>query len=357
MSTNQYEKKLYSALKEMNSVIDRTIKYFKWIATIGGMALIVMSYVIQGNDADKYIGWKISAQVLSTIGSSFFSIGLISISYEQWQKKKENLKAEKYFLMGSSFVGYGEELQEIANIDKDSGKILLIGEMDKTLKAEYGYTTLLGEKYIHLLLKNKPLLSYGTSFDFLGKNDYYTTIKTALKKGYGLCVSILYPDSKISDNDNIDQIVISSQNTVRIFSRLISEYTTDNSKNIGQIELRLTRYFSPCSFSSVEFLNGRTIRTLEFNFMHEGQSGIKKSQVYDNNSKTTPHGEFSQYLFNRYERLYKESILALKYPMNNEITYYVLGVIVDVHDKSKNQIKEAIYDKENNFIKIVTSVH
>lgn len=339
------------------------------------------------------LGIKVVSFLVGQLGGALLSIALVSFFYQKWrdrQNKEEeqtllndlttkieqsqkriidevNKKNETYFFMRPSSLGSGEKLKEVANIDKKSGKILLIGEMKDGIKAEYGFTTLLDKEYLPLLMKNKPLFSYGTSFQFLDQQerpDYYKTIKSAIETGLGLNVSILYPDKAISDNENIDKIVVNAEDTIRNFNSLISYFAkgTDTSTNgnnsVGQIELRLSRYFSPCSFSSIEYLDGRTIRSLEFNFMHEGDDGVKMSQVYDNDSsKDTTHGQFSKYLLNRYQRLYKESILALKYPMVESITYYVLGIIADVPDKSKDQIKEAITDVNNDLIKIVVQMN
>lgn len=348
-----------------NKLVEIVISYFHWFSILLGIVFVVISHILpQLLSADKDISSLLQA-VLTSMGGSLLSIGLVTIFYDKWKEQKEEETKAQFFLMSPTFLGRGEELKEIANIDRKSGKILLIGEMTHDLvKKEYGFTTLLNNKNLPLLTKDKPLFSYGTSFQFLDKEkkvDYYKAITTAIRKGVSLEVSILYPDESISDNENLDRIVESSKDTIRNFIDLISSFLKDKhtkaSNSVGHVELRLSRYFSPCSFSSLEYNDGRIVRSLEFNFMHEGDKGVKMSQVYDNKSSEGTHEQFSDYLFNRYRRLYRESIVALKYPMNNDIVYYVLGIIADVPDKSKDQIKEAICDNNNNLIKIVVKMN
>lgn len=268
--------------------------------------------------------------------------------------KLEKKNNDKYFLMGpSSYRGSGQELEEIANIDTITGKILLIGSMSGgKIKEEYAFTTLLGGDNFRLLEKNKPIFSYGTSFPFFNKKEmkpYYDSFEKAIKEGLGLNVSIIYPDEKIADIDNIKKKMNESGDTIKHFKDMISTLIKEKKEIDHPIELRLSRYFSPCSFSSVEFTSGRTIRTLEFNFMHEGNEGdggVKLSQIHDNppKDKEDVHGKFSEYLYNRYKRLYEESIVALRYPMKDDIIYYVLGIVIDVPNDSNEQSKYAIVD-------------
>lgn len=372
-----------------NELIDSVISLLQKVALILGIVLLVIASMIEN---------EIIKTICNCIGSSLVSISLVTILFDRWKEQKDNTmdvvkaqfeelnslqrsyvqsvrnqldelgnsqkpymelvkemherqkkeKKEKFFLMGpASYRGSGQELEEIANIDKNSGKILLIGSMSEgKIKEEYAFTTLLNGDNFRLLRKDKAVLSYGTAFPYLNeskKSEYYNAFKGAIEEGLGLNVSIIYPEKVVADIKNIEDTIGVSKDTIRDFKNMISMFIKEGTILKSHIELRLSRYFSPCSFSSFEFDSGRTIRTLEFNFMHEGENGVKLSQVHDNppTSKDNVHGKFSEFLFNRYNRLYKESIVALRYPMQ-DITYYVLGIIVDVPNDSNKQSKFAV---------------
>lgn len=378
--------------EEYNKLIRFVINHFQWISIVFGILCYFVVFVIKKYNKEQSSWEYLVAEMLNVIGGAILSMGLVTIFYQKWKDKQDDkfkemvknfyeefqncefkeLKGQqkevkdivedfrgkwekqskkKYFLMGPSFLGNGEELKEIANIDKETGKILLIGDVTKDkspIKKEYGFITLLKDKN---LKRGIPLFSYGTSFSFLDSTDprgYYGPITEAIKGGLGLKVSILYPDKKLVDNPNIENVIDKSIATIEDFKDLITLNI-----NSAPIELRLSREFSPCSFSSLEFDKGRTIRSLEFNFMHEGKEGEKMTQIYENYDNNNIHSTFSQYLYNRYERLYQESFLALRFPMD-EITYYVMGILVDdMPEKSNTQIKETIVDATKQLIKIV----
>lgn len=321
------------------------------------------------------------AEMFNVVGGAILSIGLVNIFYQKWKDKEDNTSKQlekavfrkmvkkfykkwteqqendQYFLLGSqSYSGSSDELQKIANIDKNSSKILLIGRItEDPIKQEYAYTTLLNEKF-ELLRKDIPMLSYGTTFQFLNKDivkfqEYYKAFKSAIERGLGLNVSIVYPSKKVVDFGDIDgtTTITDATTTIENFKNLISLFIKERTNLTSPIELRLSKYLSPCSFSSFEFKDGRTIRTLEFNFIHEDD---RLSQIHDNpseskikESKGEKHLKFSSYLFNRYNRLYKESFLALRYPMLEDITYYVLGIIRDFPDDSIKKHEYAIQRK------------
>lgn len=397
--------------------------YFHVIALIGGLVFVGLSIVLrillsETEQVDKR--WQIISSFISEIpsyiGGSLLSIALVTIFYKKWQDKKlksvtivdeqfdelkkmqnqsisiftdsiEDLKNEQakstslinnqlselksnidekrkdsFFLMSPSFYSNGYQLEPIAHIDKNYGKILLIGDVTEgAVKKEYGFITLLDGDNFKLIDKNKPLFSYGTKFQFLNnlkQKKYYEHIKNAIIDGLSLKVSILFPDKKIIDNPNLEEVVKESRCTIQDFKDLLVCFIKEGNK-IAPIELRLSRYFSPCSFSSLEFLNGRTIRSLEFNFMHEGNKGKKMTQIYDTkplkNEEKDIHEAFSHYLFKRYERLYGGSFLALRYPME-DITYHVLGILIDdIPDANTKSKKIAIIDENKKLIKV--SVH
>lgn len=340
--------------KELNNALDRVIDYFQILAIILGVILLALAAFI---DKDCII-LDISGIVLSQIGGTFLSMGCLGIFYEKWKNIKKDNK--QYFLMGpASYQGSGQNLEEIANIDKETAKIILIGSMSEgKLKEEYSFITLLNGDNLKLLQKDKPVFSYGTSFHYLEskESDYYKAFEGAIKEGIGLNVSIMYPEINVAEIKDIEGAIGRSKDTLRSFKNMISTFITKEKKTNfrNPIELRLSRYFSPCSFSSLEFCSGRTIRTLDFNFLQEGSDLVKMSQVHDNppGNKDHDHTLFSEHLYKRYERLYKESMLALRYPMEKDITYYVLGIIVDV-DESNKQKKLALFNGDSEWIKIV----
>lgn len=339
-------------IKKPNELIKSIINHEQWLFILGGILLIAFGVFLE-----KLC--KPIATILEQIGGTLLTIGVASISYEKWKARREK-NNEKYFLMGPSFLGSsGEELKPIANIDNKSGKIFLIGSMsDENIKKGYAYTTLLNGDNFKLLNTDKPMLSYGTTFFYLNKKEkpeYYKVFKEAIEKGLGLNVSIIYPSEKVVDFGDIEdwkRIKNEAEDTIEKFKDLMSLFIDDGIELTSPIELRLSKYLSPCSFSSLEFNNGRTIRTLEFNFMHEIENGknVKLAQVHDNppitqihdTTSTSRHGDFSKYLYNRYNRLYKESFLALRYPMPDTITYYVLGIITDIPKGFTEQRKFAI---------------
>lgn len=371
-----------------------------------GLFLYVMVFLLKQHYTIQNSFEYLAAEMLNVIGGALLSIGLVTIVYQKWKDEQDNiLKQQEYefremvktfykefqncdfkglkgqqegvkdivkdlqkkwneeknnkhfFIMGPSTMTNGDKLTQFANIDYNEGKILLIGNMSEgKIKEEYAFTTLLNGDNFKLLKKDVPVFSYGTTFTFLNKNKkpkYYEAFKKAIEKGMGLNVSIVYPEKMIADTKNIEDTIGDSKQTITDFKKLISLFIKEKTIPTSPIELRLSRYFSPCSFSSFEFNNGRTIRTLEFNFMHEENNGVKLSQVHDNppGSEDKVHGKFSKYLYNRYNRLYKESFLALRYPMQ-DITYYVLGIITDIPNGSNKQSKFAVFN-DNKLYKVV----
>lgn len=391
-------------LSEFKKLCNIIIQYFQWISIIFGAIFVFIGIYLKQLHG-------ILGDLICNFGGTFLSIGLISVVYQKWKDRKDNAmreflegqikeltsdfqnhiqsfdafrhdwekqntnkKEEKYFLMGSSFLGTGEQLQEIVNIDRHTGKIILIGSMsDNRVSKEYGFTTLLNGDNFKLLNLNEPLFSYGTSFYFLNEpkqRNYYEIIKKAIEKGMGLRISILYPDKNNTEMKNIDDYIEKSQTTIQDFKNLISIFINEKTDLSCTIELKLARYFSPCSFSSLEFSNKRTIRSLEFNFINEKGTKQKLAQVYDNkpseDDKDNIHNTFSQCLYNRYNKLYKESILALRYPMtrkkgdviiNNDITYYVLGTFSNELDNTSIMSKKIVLDIEKKIFHVVVGQH
>lgn len=317
------------------------ISHRQWIVTIMGIAVIIGGVLCDAR-CDKVIG-----TILGQIGSSLLAIGIVAVVYEKWKDKN---REGRYFIMNPDRIESGEELINNANIDISSeGKIFLIGRMteDSFISNNYAFTVLLNKTYFKLLNKDIPLFSYGTTFKYLdpGWKDgtYQKAFENAVKQGLGLNVSIINPISnKIIELENgKDAAIREANNTIQQFIELINAYR----HRIKQpIELRLSTYFSPCSFSSISFANGRVVRSLDFNFRHDES---RLCQIYDNieendNINKSNHKAFSQLLFRRYNRYYQESTLALRYPMEDEITFHILGILEDVVDNSSDNTRKYV---------------
>lgn len=327
---------------KINDLIENHTNIVQALIAIIGFLMLALGIALSKEKNDEWL--KAIGSFCEQCGGCFTSIAVVTFFYEKWRDKKIS-ENKQYYIMNPNTAVTGQKLNELINIDKKNGKFLIIGRItEDDVHNQYGFPKLLTPP--KLLNKEYPLLSYGTTFRFLSisNTEYYNAIKAAITNGLGLRVSIINPNSRAFVQVGKEDTIQLSNRTISDFLQLINTLIQEKKdKQIRPIELRLSSYYSPCSFSSLSFLNGRIVRSLEFNFRHEKDGEI--AQVFDHRQIISNHGEdnnqehgkFSNYLFNRYSRLYRESALAFRFPMA-DITYYVLGVLTDINETEQNGI-------------------
>lgn len=304
--------------KELNKLYDQIITHFQWSFLIIGVLCLLLSLI----DIDECKIIKYIQDSLSQIGGIFISIPLISISFEKWRDKKSHLN-EKYYLMNSTQLECGDELSKFEFFRfKGEGKILPIMKGEQLYNGDYSFKNMLINRIP--LLENQTVLVYGTKLKFLAKIEdiFYESIA----HGVNYIFSLVNPKAIGLTEEDIKDI----NESMDFIKMQIGKLKREHRNNIGSIEVRFTPYFTPHSFSSFVYKNKRKVRTLDFNFRDFDNSVVKYSQVFDTLSTNSGDHELemlSDRLYEQYSCYYNRSLIAIKYPITEDLKFFVCGIL------------------------------